>query len=106
MVFYLNYKMLDQATPMLPPRPECTKNDDCAPEQSCVNQRCVSPCTLGDSCGRGSFCHTQNHQPVCRCPNGYTGDPRIACIPRNYNILLILFLNDNFSQYLYICFVL
>uniref|UniRef100_A0A2S2QFK9 Neurogenic locus notch 2 n=1 Tax=Sipha flava TaxID=143950 RepID=A0A2S2QFK9_9HEMI len=72
---------LQQATPMLPPQPECMKNDDCAPEKSCVNQKCISPCTLDDSCGRGSFCHTQNHQPVCRCPNGYTGDPRIACIP-------------------------
>lgn len=90
---------------MLPPQPECMKNDDCAPEKSCVNQRCVSPCTLEDSCGRGSFCHTQNHQPVCRCPNGYTGDPRIACIPRKYLVLFVLYLNDHFTQYLYIYFV-
>lgn len=81
-------------TPISPLQPECTKYDDCPFDKSCVNQKCVSPCSLADSCGRGSFCHAQNHQPVCRCPNGYTGDPRVACNPRKYllNFKIINFL--------------
>lgn len=86
--------------PYVPPTPECTRNDDCSLDKTCLNQKCISPCTLSDSCGQGSFCHTHNHQPVCRCPNGHTGDPRIACVPRKYYILYVkyyvLFLNINY----------
>jgi len=92
--------IIEQSIPILPPSPECTKNDDCASDTTCINQRCVSPCTLGDSCGRGSFCHSQNHQPICRCPNGYTGDPRIACTPRKNSIFKFI-LNFYILQYIY-----
>lgn len=89
----------EMIVPYVPPTPECTKNDDCPSDKTCVNQKCASPCTLSDSCGQGSFCHSQNHQPVCRCPNGYTGDPRIACVPRKHFVSLVqhygLFLNIN-----------
>lgn len=83
--------IIETYSPILPPAPECTKNDECASDKTCVNQKCISPCALSESCGRGSFCHTQNHQPVCRCPNGYTGDPRVACIPRKYYIFIIYY---------------
>lgn len=61
----------------LPPAPqaECTRDDDCHVGYGCVNQRCVNPCTA-DVCGPSAFCHVEVHQPVCRCPPGYSGNPR------------------------------
>lgn len=65
------------------PNAECTKNDDCPYDKTCRNERCVNPC-VEDSCGRGAYCHVQNREPVCRCPSGFTGDARVACVPRKY----------------------
>lgn len=58
-------------------RPECTTNSECSRTYACVNQRCVDPC-IG-SCGSLATCVVNNHQPVCRCPDQYTGDPFSAC---------------------------
>lgn len=70
--------------PVPSPVPECITNDDCPFHLSCHNQRCVSACLLENTCGRGSFCHVQNHEPVCRCPEGYQGNPLVECRPRKY----------------------
>uniref|UniRef100_A0A8D8TXE6 Neurogenic locus notch homolog protein 1 n=1 Tax=Cacopsylla melanoneura TaxID=428564 RepID=A0A8D8TXE6_9HEMI len=69
-----------QQSPPLPPVPECTRNDDCPYGLGCVNTRCVNPCA-SDVCAPSAFCHAEQHQAVCRCPAGYTGDPRIRCTP-------------------------
>jgi hypothetical protein len=60
-------------------RPECTSNSECSTHHSCINRKCKDPC-LG-SCGSSAICHTSNHQPICRCSEGYTGDPFSGCYP-------------------------
>lgn len=79
--------------PVLPPLPECSRDDDCPSDKGCVNELCVNPCVVGDPCSRGAFCHVENHAPVCRCPTGYTGDPRVQCQPRKLNIINFSLIN-------------
>lgn len=61
-------------------RPECVSNSECLPNQACVNQKCVDPC-IG-TCGVQARCQIINHNPMCTCPSGYTGDPFVRCEPR------------------------
>lgn len=66
------------------PGAECSRNDDCPRDKNCLNERCVNPC-MADACGQGAYCHVQERAAVCRCPPGYTGDPRVRCLPRKFN---------------------
>lgn len=88
-VFYLSGFTIDHiisvAVPVIPlpgPRPECYTNSECARDKQCINSLCVNPCVTGDPCGRSSLCHVDNHNPICKCPIGYIGDPITKCIPR------------------------
>lgn len=58
-------------------RPECSSNEECFPQLSCINQKCKDPC-LG-SCGNNAECRVISHSPVCYCSSGYTGDPFTVC---------------------------
>lgn len=59
-------------------RPECINNAECPNYQSCKNEKCVDPCP--GICGTNSQCTVVNHNPVCSCFSGYTGDPFSSCI--------------------------
>lgn len=67
-------------------QPECVKNDDCPYFLSCKNEKCVDPC----ACAPGAHCKVQNHQPICNCPSGYTGNGYDSC--QQSNILKIVLL--------------
>lgn len=58
-------------------RPECTVNTDCAPNRSCIRNKCQDPCP--GTCGPMAICETINHSPVCSCSPGYTGEPYYRC---------------------------
>lgn len=58
-------------------QPKCVSNADCPQSETCVNQICVNPC-LG-SCGVGANCIVVNHNPICNCKSGETGDPFVVC---------------------------
>ena len=58
-------------------RPECSINAECPSNKACLNEKCIDPCP--GSCGPNAECVVQNHQPICRCPAGYTGDPFRDC---------------------------
>lgn len=58
-------------------QPECVSNADCQQMETCVNQRCINPC-LG-SCGVNADCVVVNHNPICTCSRGKSGDPFVAC---------------------------
>lgn len=58
-------------------RPECRVSSECSSDRACINNRCADPCP--NICGIGSVCHTTNHNPICACPSGYTGDPFQQC---------------------------
>lgn len=53
----------------------CTSNSQCELSESCVNQRCVNPC----SCGDNAECYVSNHHPVCTCKPGYSGNAQFGC---------------------------
>jgi len=63
----------------LPPdcRPECVSSSECAPSQACLNLKCQDPCK--ETCGRDAQCKVVNHNPICVCPSGWTGDPMTGC---------------------------
>lgn len=60
-------------------RPECMTNSECPRNLACINERCVDPCV--GSCASEAICTCYNHQATCRCPDGYVGDPFVACSP-------------------------
>lgn len=83
-------------------RPECIINSDCPTNLACLQNKCQDPCK--SLCGSLSHCVVTNHNPVCLCNPGYTGNPYDYCkIERNskqetlyYNLLL----NKNIFIYL------
>lgn len=58
-------------------RPECVVSSDCPRNQACNNQKCIDPCS--GTCGWKALCQVVNHNPVCSCPSGFTGDPFFRC---------------------------
>jgi hypothetical protein len=84
-------------------RPECTINAECFGNLACVNERCIDPCP--GSCGINAFCKVISHNPVCKCNDGYTGDPFIACRPtpisrKDYYLSIIMHLVSVFIKIL------
>lgn len=65
----------------IPPncRPECVVNAECPPHLACLNKKCTDPCP--NTCGVRALCTTKNHNPICTCPVGFTGDPFFQCSP-------------------------
>lgn len=63
-------------------RPECVVSSECALNKACINRKCADPCQ--NACGSNSICHVNNHNPICICQNGFTGNPLSQCysIPR------------------------
>lgn len=62
-------------------RAECELNSDCPSDKACVNRRCVLPCNGGAVCGVNAECRVEYHTPMCKCPNGFTGDAFVHCVP-------------------------
>ncbi|VEN50381.1 unnamed protein product, partial [Callosobruchus maculatus] len=60
-------------------RPECVTSTECPLNQACVNQKCIDPCP--GTCGINARCQVVNHNPICSCPDRYTGDPFLRCLP-------------------------
>lgn len=60
-------------------RPECTTNSDCNQNEACSNQKCKDPCP--GICGIGAKCQVVNHNPICNCPSGFTGNAFVHCHP-------------------------
>lgn len=60
-------------------RPECVVSSDCSLDKACTNLHCIDPCS--GSCGLNAECTVINHNPICKCPRRYTGDPFTRCYP-------------------------
>lgn len=65
-------------------RPECTSNSECAGNLACINLRCQDPCV--GTCGIQTTCLVNNHRPICRCLDGYIGDPFSECSPQSKSL--------------------
>lgn len=81
--FNLNFSAVPRHPVAVTPA-ECYTDSDCANDRMCRNERCINPCVNPNPCGHGAFCYAENHQPICKCPSGYTGSPLISCIPCKY----------------------
>lgn len=64
----------------MPPncRPECVVSSECAQDKACLNQQCKTPC-VADVCAPNAICRVVNHNAICSCSSGFTGDPFIEC---------------------------
>lgn len=58
-------------------KPECVISSECPLYQACVNQKCIDPCP--GTCGISALCQVINHNPICTCPERYSGDPFVRC---------------------------
>lgn len=58
--------------------PECLVSSECPLDKSCINQKCRNPCE--SVCGLNARCQVVNHNPICSCELGFTGDPFIRCV--------------------------
>lgn len=63
----------------MPPncRPECSVSAECSQDKACSNYKCIDPCP--GTCGTNARCQVLNHNPICSCTPGYTGDPFARC---------------------------
>lgn len=59
-------------------RPECVVSSECPMNQACINQKCTNPCP--GMCGTNAQCQVINHNPICTCNPGFTGDPFTRCL--------------------------
>jgi len=59
-------------------KPECVVSTECVQDKACVNQRCMDPCP--GTCGLNARCQVVNHNPICSCGPGFTGDPFTRCL--------------------------
>ena len=59
-------------------KPECVVSTECVQDKACVNQKCVDPCP--GACGLNARCQVVNHNPICSCGPGFTGDPFTRCL--------------------------
>lgn len=60
-------------------RPECVISSDCEQTKACMNEKCQNPCV--GACGQNALCDVRNHNPICRCPDRYSGNPFAYCFP-------------------------
>lgn len=69
-------------------RAECVVSSECIQDKACINQKCIDPCP--GTCGLNARCSTINHNPICSCSPGFTGDPFIRCLPEESKLASIL----------------
>lgn len=58
-------------------KPECFVSSECPQNKACYKNKCNDPCP--GTCGIGAQCRVINHNPLCSCPLGKTGDPFFRC---------------------------
>lgn len=64
-------------------QPACTIDPDCPDSDKCIRGECVPACRF-DQCGINALCSPINHQAVCTCASGYTGNPHRECTNSKY----------------------
>lgn len=62
---------------------------DCPLDKACINTKCQDPCP--GTCGLNSRCQVVNHNPICSCSAGFTGDPFTRCEKEERKHFLLTF---------------
>ena len=73
-------------------RPECRIHSECASNLACISEKCRDPCP--GACGVYAECEVINHNAICRCQQGYEGDPFRGCrrvTTREYCTLILFY---------------
>lgn len=52
-------------------------NSECPSNLACIQHKCTDPCP--GSCGVQAECHVLNHNAICTCREGFSGDPFTIC---------------------------
>lgn len=84
-------------------RPECVVNAECSSAKACHRFKCTDPCP--GSCGIGARCEVINHNPICSCPQGLTGDPFIRCYEIPRKILFSYSFEVDWQNFIFLRFV-
>ncbi|KAL3272714.1 hypothetical protein HHI36_014176 [Cryptolaemus montrouzieri] len=58
-------------------RKKCGMDSDCSKDEACIENDCKNPCL--EACGKNALCAVNNHEPICSCPRGFSGDPLKIC---------------------------
>ena len=58
--------------------PGCLLDADCGDQEVCRDGSCQDPCTTA-SCAASAECVVSSHRPVCTCPQGLQGNPKLEC---------------------------
>lgn len=86
-------------------RPECVISGDCPQNRACIGQKCQDPCP--GTCGINAQCQVVNHNPICSCLSGYTGDPFVRCIQQKRETFIFYYLYLSIIEFfLYLLFLL
>lgn len=67
-------------------KPECIISANCPLDLACINMHCKDPCP--GTCGVNARCAVVNHNPICSCTAGYTGDPFIRCVQEERKVTI------------------
>lgn len=59
-------------------QPQCRRDNECNNEEKCINGHCIDACYI-DHCGVNALCKSFNHQAICTCAPGYTGNAHYEC---------------------------
>ena len=57
---------------------KCLTDADCNIEMTCTDNSCVNT-TCPKPCGKNAWCQAKDHTSVCRCHEGYIGNPYSGC---------------------------
>ncbi|XP_065211196.1 neurogenic locus notch homolog protein 1-like [Planococcus citri] len=86
-------------------RPECNSDSECPQNKACLDLKCLDVCV--GKCGNNAQCQMINHEPICSCQQGFTGNPFVYCIKEEgeqctpFLVMLILIFSSNISSYLF-----
>ena len=76
-------------------RPQCVVSSDCPQNLACINQKCQDPCP--GTCGFNARCQVVNHNPICTCAAGFTGDPFARCLIQESKLPIFTSLFEHIS---------
>ena len=73
-------------------RPECILNSDCPSNLACLNNKCKDPCP--GTCAQNAICQVINHNAMCTCNVGFSGDGYRYCSIQRDERKILIFLNS------------